>query len=286
MAKKKIDIDVMGMTCAACSARVEKALNKQEGVDKAVVNLLSNKATVEYDDESIKGEDLIQVIEKTGYEVPSIKKTLLIEGMTCAACSTRVEKVLNRLDGVSKASVNLSTNKALVEFPSGAVDVETLIRAVEKAGYKAELEVERDVDREKELREKEIKSLKTSFIVSAILSIPLFSAMIFHMAGTDNALSNILNNGWFQLVLATPVQFIIGYRFYRGAYNSLRGGGANMDVLIAMGTSAAYFYSLYNLLNGIHEYYFESSAVIITLILLGKTLKQLPRVRPLRPLRS
>ncbi|MFY9213681.1 MAG: copper ion binding protein, partial [Tissierellaceae bacterium] len=101
MAKKKIDIDVMGMTCAACSARVEKALNKQEGVDKAVVNLLSNKATVEYDDESIKGEDLIQVIEKTGYEVPSIKKTLLIEGMTCAACSTRVEKVLNRLDGVS-----------------------------------------------------------------------------------------------------------------------------------------------------------------------------------------
>ncbi|MFY9482453.1 MAG: heavy metal translocating P-type ATPase [Tissierellaceae bacterium] len=271
MAKKKIDIDVMGMTCAACSARVEKALNKQEGVDKAVVNLLSNKATVEYDDESIKGEDLIQVIEKTGYEVPSIKKTLLIEGMTCAACSTRVEKVLNRLDGVSKASVNLSTNKALVEFPSGAVDVETLIRAVEKAGYKAELEVERDVDREKELREKEIKSLKTSFIVSAILSIPLFSAMFFHMAGTDNTLSNILNNGWFQLVLATPVQFIIGYRFYRGAYNSLRGGGANMDVLIAMGTSAAYFYSLYNLLNGIHEYYFESSAVIITLILLGKT---------------
>jgi len=271
MAKKKIDIDVMGMTCAACSARVEKALNKQEGVDKAVVNLLSNKATVEYDDESIKGEDLIQVIEKTGYEVPSIKKTLLIEGMTCAACSTRVEKVLNRLDGVSKASVNLSTNKALVEFPSGAVDVETMIRAVEKAGYKAELEVERDVDREKELREKEIKSLKTSFIVSAILSIPLFSAMFFHMAGTDNTLSNILNNGWFQLVLATPVQFIIGYRFYRGAYNSLRGGGANMDVLIAMGTSAAYFYSLYNLLNGIHEYYFESSAVIITLILLGKT---------------
>ncbi|MFY9285836.1 MAG: heavy metal translocating P-type ATPase [Tissierellaceae bacterium] len=271
MAKKKIDIDVMGMTCAACSARVEKALNKQEGVDKAVVNLLSNKATVEYDDESIKGEDLIQVIEKTGYEVPSIKKTLLIEGMTCAACSTRVEKVLNRLDGVSKASVNLSTNKALVEFPSGAVDVETLIRAVEKAGYKAELEVERDVDREKELREKEIKSLKTSFIVSAILSIPLFSAMFFHMAGTDNTLSSILNNGWFQLVLATPVQFIIGYRFYRGAYNSLRGGGANMDVLIAMGTSAAYFYSLYNLLNGIHEYYFESSAVIITLILLGKT---------------
>lgn len=143
--------------------------------------------------------------------------------------------------------------------------------AVAKAGYPAEVEVEKDLDREKKKREKEIKSLKTSFIISAILSLPLFSAMFFHMAGADNALSNLLNNGWFQLVLATPVQFIIGYRFYESAYKSLRGGGANMDVLVAMGTSAAYFFSIYNLLNGIEEYYFESSAVIITLILLGKT---------------
>ena len=142
-----------------------------------------------------------------------------------------------------------------------------LIGVVEKAGYKAELEVERDLDREKELREKEVKSLKTSFVISAILSLPLFSAMFFHMAGN----MNILTNGWFQLILATPVQFIIGYRFYKGAYNSLRGGGANMDVLVSMGTSAAYFYSIYNLLVGVEEYYFEASAVIITLILLGKT---------------
>ena len=148
---------------------------------------------------------------------------------------------------------------------------EILIKAVEKAGYKAEVEVERDLDREKKLREKEIKSLKTSFIISAILSLPLFSAMFFHMAGVDNALANLLNNGWFQLVLATPVQFIIGYRFYKGAFNSLRGGGANMDVLIAMGTSAAYFFSIYNLAIGVPEYYFEASAVIITLIILGNT---------------
>lgn len=138
---------------------------------------------------------------------------------------------------------------------------------MEKAGYKAELEVERDLDREKELREKEIRSLKISFVISAALSLPLFSAMFFHMAGIDN----ILGNGWFQLALATPVQFIIGYRFYKGAYKSLRGGGANMDVLIAMGTSAAYFFSIYNLAIGVPEYYFEASAVIITLILLGNT---------------
>jgi Cu+-exporting ATPase len=264
---KNITIDIVGMSCAACSARVEKALNKHEGVINAVVNLLQQKATIEFDTEKISVDELIKIIEKTGYEVPLVKKNLLVEGMTCAACSARVERVLNRIEGIVRASVNLSTNKAMVEFPSGVVEDEVLIRTIEKAGYKAEIEVERNVDREKELREKEIKSLKTSFIISAIFSIPLFSAMFFHMAGKDN----ILTNGYFQLLLATPVQFIIGYRFYKGAFNSLRGGGANMDVLVSMGTSAAYFYSLYNLSIGVHEYYFESSAVIITLILLGKT---------------
>lgn len=264
---KNITIDIVGMSCAACSARVEKALNKHEGVINAVVNLLQQKATIEFDTEKISVDELIKIIEKTGYEVPLVKKNLLVEGMTCAACSARVEKVLNKIEGIVRASVNLSTNKAMVEFPSGVVEDEVLIRTIEKAGYKAEIEVERNVDREKELREKEIKSLKTSFIISAIFSIPLFSAMFFHMAGKDN----ILTNGYFQLLLATPVQFIIGYRFYKGAFNSLRGGGANMDVLVSMGTSAAYFYSLYNLSIGVHEYYFESSAVIITLILLGKT---------------
>lgn len=219
----------------------------------------------------VKPEDLVKAIEKAGYEVPLVKRTLRVEGMTCAACSSRVDKVLNKLEGMVSVNVNLSTNKAIVEFPSGAVEDHVLIQTIEKAGYKAEIEVERDIDREKELREKEINSLKTSFIISAILSLPLFSAMFFHMAGVDNIIGNILGNGWIQLALATPVQFIIGYRFYKGAYNSLRGGGANMDVLVSMGTSAAYFYSIYNLLNNVHEYYFEASAVIITLILLGKT---------------
>jgi Cu+-exporting ATPase len=169
-----------------------------------------------------------------------------------------VEKALNKLEGVTSANVNLSTNKAVVEFPSGVLEDSQIIEAIEKAGYKAEVERDVSSDREKELREKEIKSLKRSFIISA---------MFFHMAGQ----MNILTNGYFQWALATPVQFLIGARFYKGAYKSLRGGGANMDVLIAMGTSAAYFYSVYNIFAGVHEYYFEASAVIITLILLGKT---------------
>ncbi|OLS03448.1 heavy metal translocating P-type ATPase [Tissierella creatinophila] len=273
MINSKIDIEINGMTCAACSARVEKALNKKEGVINAVVNLLGQKATIEYDSNIVGPSELVNLIEKTGYEVPLVKRTYLIEGMTCAACSTRVDKALNKKEEIQKANVNLSTNKAVVEFSSGVLTDKDIIAIIEKAGYKAEVEIDRDLDREKELREKEIKSLKNSFIVSAILTIPLFSAMFFHMAG----INNILTNGWFQFALATPVQFIIGYRFYNGAYKALRGGGANMDVLIAMGTSAAYFYSIYNLFAGVHEYYFEASATIITLILLGKTFEAIAK---------
>lgn len=140
-----------------------------------------------------------------------------------------------------------------------------MVDTVVKAGYGAEIEVDKDLDRDKELREKEIKTLKRDFIISTILTIPLFAAMFFHMAGVHT----ILSEGWFQLLLATPVQFFIGARFYKGAYHSLKGGGANMDVLIAMGTSAAYLYSIYNMIIGVAELYFETSAMIITLILLG-----------------
>ncbi len=273
MANRTIIIDILGMSCAACSARVEKALNKKDGVLNATVNLLQQKATIEYDEQKVDISDIVDTIEKVGYQVPLVRETLLIEGMSCAACSARVEKALNEVEGVIRANVNLATNKAIVEFPSGAVEDRDLIEAVKKAGYKAKVEIEKDMDRGKKLRKQEIKSLKTSFIISAILSVPLFSAMFFHMAGIDN----ILTNGYFQLLLATPVQFIIGYRFYKGAFNSLKGGGANMDVLVSLGTSAAYFYSVYNLFNGIHEYYFEASAVVITLVLLGKTFEAIAK---------
>ena len=266
MSTEKLTVDVVGMTCAACSARIEKSLNKLEGVTSANVNLLANKATVEFDSAATNKDMIVKTIEKTGYEVPLVRETLLVEGMTCAACSARVEKMLGKVEGVVKVNVNLSTNKAIVDFPSGVVETSALIAAVEKAGYKAQVQRESDVDKEKQMREKEIKSLKTSFIISLILTAPLVAAMFFHMAGQNN----ILTNGYFQWALATPVQFIIGYRFYRGAYHSVRGGGANMDVLIVLGTSAAYFYSIYNLFNMVHEYYFEASAVIITLIVLGK----------------
>lgn len=264
---KNITLNISGMSCAACAQRIERVLSKKDGIESSMVNLLAEKANIEYDEDKISLDEIINIIEKTGYNVNLNKVNLLIEGMTCSACSARVEKALNKVDGVVEANVNLTLNKGTISYVSDELGVEDFVKAVEKAGYKAELEKEKDVDREKKIREKEIKSLKTSFIISAILSIPLFSAMFFHMAGVHT----ILSNGYFQLALATPVQFIIGYRFYEGAFKSLRGGGANMDVLVSMGTSAAYFFSLYNLLSGVGEYYFEASAVIITLILLGKT---------------
>src|SRR5690554_3826812 len=266
MASEKITLNIEGMTCAACSARIEKSLGKLDGVQEVNVNLLANKATIVIDSEKLTKKNLVDTIHKTGYEVPLERRTILVQGMTCAACSARVEKALNKIEGVEKAHVNLSNNKATVEFSTGLIEDSQLIAVIEKTGYGAEIEKEVNLDREKELREKEIKSLKYSFIVSLILTIPLFSAMFFHMAGQ----MNILTNGYFQWALATPVQFIIGYRFYKGAYNALRGGGANMDVLVSLGTSAAYFFSIYNLFNHVHEYYFEASAVIITLIVLGK----------------
>ena len=180
-----------------------------------------------------------------------------------------MEKALNKLEGIISANVNISTNKAVVEFPSGLLEDAQLIEAIKSAGYKAEIEREASSDKEKNRREMQIKSLKRSFIISAILTLPLFAAMFYHMAGE----MNILTNGYFQWALATPVQFIIGYRFYNGAYKSLRGGGANMDVLIAMGTSAAYFYSVYLVLTGSTHQFFEASAVLITIVVFGRYLE-------------
>ncbi len=274
MTYTKAHIKVTGMTCASCTNRVESSLSKLEGVKSANVNLISEKVIVEYDKDKINLKDFIKAIEKGGHSVPIKKVTLNIEGMTCSACSSRVENGLNKIDGVVNANVNIALNKAVIEFNDGIITVEELLKSVHQIGYKAyqekgALESNNTKDREKEAREREIKSLKMLFIISTILSLPLFLAMFFHMAG----IHIILSNGYFQMILATPVQFIIGYRFYKGGYHALKSGAANMDLLVAMGTSAAYFYSLYNVIAGINEFYFESSAVIITLIILGKMLE-------------
>lgn len=271
---KQITVAISGMTCAACSNRVEKVLNRTEGID-ANVNLTTEKAAIEYDPEKVTVDDITETIERLGYQVELEKVEFDISGMTCAACSNRVEKVLNRQEGVQYATVNLATESAVVEYHPGMMNERQLIESIERIGYGAK--VKGDRTGKESAKSKEIKRLRAKLIISAIISIPLLLTMLDHLFGIP--VPSIFMNPWFQFALATPIQFIIGWQFYTGAFRSLRSGSANMDVLVAMGTSAAYFYSIYEGIKSITisgyepHLYFETSAILITLLLFGKYLE-------------
>ncbi len=189
--------------------------------------------------------------------------------MHCASCQTRIEKVLSRTDGVCEVNVNLATGKMRIKYDENKLDSKKIEDKVKSIGFGAELERERNTDKDKRLKEKEYASIKRKFILSAILTLPLFSIMFFHMAG----IHVFWDKPEIQFALATIVQFYVGYTFYVGAYKSIKSKAMNMDVLVVMGTSAAYFYSIYNWYIGHDHFYFESSAMIITLVLLGKMLE-------------
>lgn len=189
--------------------------------------------------------------------------------MHCASCQTRIEKVLSRTDGVYEVNVNLATGKMRIKYDENKLDSKKIEDKVKSIGFGAELERERNTDKDKKLKEKEYASIKRKFILSAILTLPLFSIMFFHMAG----IHVFWDKPEIQFALATIVQFYVGYTFYVGAYKSIKSKAMNMDVLVVMGTSAAYFYSIYNWYIGYDHFYFESSAMIITLVLLGKMIE-------------
>jgi Cu+-exporting ATPase len=278
MDKKEV-LKINGMSCAACALRIEKNLAKIPGVKRATVNYATEKATVEYNNEQASKRIFEETVTKLGYKVIQEaalenKVTLKISGMSCAACSSKIEKKLNKIEGVTKAAVNLATEKATIEFDNTKIKVAELIVVIVALGYGAEREQELSGDREKEQREKEIKRLRRELIISAILSAPLILAMVLTLFGINIP---FLHDWRFQIILATPVQFVIGYRFYKNAFFALRAKSPNMDVLIVMGTTAAYVYSVYNaffqkLMPGtlMKDLYFEAAATIITLILLGK----------------
>jgi Cu+-exporting ATPase len=221
-------------------------------------------------------------------EMEHKQATLQITGMTCAACSARIEKGLSRMEGVVSANVNLAMETASVTFTDGLTE-DDLIRKIEKLGYGAAVKA---TEEEAEKRKKdEITRQKRIFWTSCVLSLPLLWAMAGHFAFTAFIpVPDLFMNPWFQLALAAPVQFVIGGRFYVGAFKALRNGSANMDVLVALGTSAAFFYSLYLTLDwafvaggdgmgDMPELYYETSAILITLILLGKLLEALAKGR-------
>lgn len=274
-------IQVTGMTCANCSSFIERQLNKTPGVEAANVNLATERATIDFDPNQIQEEEFHKLISQWGYGTVQAKQnhvTLNITGMTCANCSAFVERTLNKLDGVTTANVNLATERATVAFTQ-SLTVTDLISAIQKAGYGASVaEQEQQEDELSKRKAKELSALRTQLILSAILTFPMLLGMILSMVGVHNSFTALLHNEWFQLIVATPVQFVIGARFYKNAFKAVRAGSANMDVLVALGTTSAYLLSIYNgfFTAGAHMHgqmkpiYFESSATIITLILLGK----------------
>ncbi|TAN30387.1 MAG: copper-translocating P-type ATPase [Castellaniella sp.] len=258
-------LPIKGMTCATCAGRVEKALQALPGV-AASVNLSSEQADLKFDVAQVQTEALVEAVVRAGYDVDHETRELAISGMTCATCSGRVERALLAVPGITRAEVNLASEKATIEGVAGLLRPADLIAAVQRAGYGAEL-LTGDAERDRQILAAEEKRLKQEtwrVLVAAVLSTPLLLPMV----GVDLP-------AWLQFLLATPVQFILGARFYVGAWKALRARTGNMDLLVVLGTSTAYFYSLYILLAGPvgGHLYFEAAAVVVTLILFGKWLE-------------
>lgn len=271
----KTTLPVSGMTCAACSARIEKGLAKMEGVTRAEVNLLAEKATIEYDPAVTGQNAFIQKIRKLGYDVPDEKADFLIGGMSCAACAARIEKGLLKTEGVVAASVNLAAETASVTYRPTEIDAQRIMAVIGRLGYQAK---PRGRNNQGDETSSELKSRRRMLILSAVLSIPFLAMMAAELLRLP--FPAFFHTFLPQFLLATPVQFVAGFTFYRGAYYALRGGSANMDVLVALGTSAAYFYSIWLAVRGGHQgLYFEVSAMLITLILLGKYLESMAKGR-------
>ncbi len=268
--KQALELPLAGMTCAACAMRIEKQLNKLPGVE-ATVNFATERASVRYATADTTAAKLVETIRKTGFEVPPATVELAIGGMTCAACAARIEKQLNKLPGV-EATVNFASEKAHVRYVPGLSDAERLVATVLETGYAATVS-DNDTRAEEKARKLAVyhEELRR-FWISAALTLPLVAQMAF-MFGSG-AHDDVLPR-WLQLLLATPVQFWIGWRFYVGGFNAIRGGAGNMDVLVALGTSMAWAYSLVVTLWNLHHQhvYFEASATVITLVLLGKILE-------------
>ncbi len=296
MALKQVTLPISGMTCAACVMHVENGLKEMDGVASAAVNLANERATVQFDAEKTGVDKMVAAVRDTGYDVVVDKITLPIGGMTCAACVMHVEGGLKEVAGVLNVSVNLATERATVELIPGAVTIADLKHAVEDVGYEV-LDVGGDtgaqtgsaelVDRERELREQERQREWRDLIIGIIFTAPLFVLSMTHDI-VHNVPAWRAQWGWFfgstafawgMFALATPVQFYVGRSYHRGAWKSLRAGAPNMDLLISLGTNAAYWFSVIVLLAPLFGIkmdamnYFESAAVIITLIKVGKYLE-------------
>ncbi len=276
---EKVDLPIVGMTCASCAQTIQKGLSDLKGVDKASVNFATSRATVSYDSKQAQVKDLISAIRGSGYDVGTASIEVPILGIDCASCVQKIERALLATKGVTRAVVNLATQKAKVEYLPSETRLDEIKRAIESTGYKV-IEIPPDEgveDLERVQREKEYEKLKKKFLVGLVVSVLIFIGSSEWIPGVPEIWRNFLVL-W---ILATPIQFWVGWQFYRGAWGAFIHRNADMNTLIAVGTSAAYLYSVAATLlpslflrGGIEpKVYFETSTIIITLILLGKLLE-------------
>ena len=269
-ASTQFDLPIEGMTCASCVTRVERSLRSVAGVTEATVNLATESATV-HAAPGVELASLTGAVEKAGYAVGTQSLELEIGDMTCASCASRVEKALKAVPGVIEAEVNLAAETASVQAIA-SLNIENLAAAVKDAGYSARARGAAPTAGAASNDHRRPANDGWRIAASAALSLPLLLPMVGALFGQDWML-----NGWLQLALATPVQFWLGARFYRAGWKALRAGAGNMDLLVALGTSAGYGLSAYMLFkhaeHGTPHLYFEASAAVITLVLLGKWLE-------------
>ena len=277
----RIDLPVTGMTCASCAVRVQDGLQKLKGVKSATVNFAAERATVIHDPAQADVKEFIKAIEDSGYGVSASKAILPIKGMTCASCVEKVQNALTSIDGVLSASVNLATEKAVVEYSPAQVGIRDFKNAVKSIGYEI-IDVEKGediVEKEKREREKEYQKLKTKLITGVFLTVPLFILVFWNRIGLQAVIEIPKQTGFLiQLIIQSPVQFWVGWQFYKGAFAAARHRTTNMNTLIAVGTSSAYIYSVIATfspsvfeLKGLSAHvYFDTAATIIVLILLGR----------------
>jgi len=277
MSEGNVTLPVTGMTCANCALTVERNLNKLKGVKEAGVNFATEEASVSFNEEEVQIKDLADKIRDAGYGVATTTVEIPLTGMTCANCANAIERTLTKVPGVVEASVNFATERARVEYIPTIATLDDMVTAIERAGYgsvRPEEALEGE-DAELAARRAEIKNQTRKFLMGILFTVPLFLLSMGRDFGLFGSWSHAAWVNWLFLMLATPVQFYTGLDYYAGGWRSLKNGSANMDVLVAMGSSVAYFYSLAVLLYsplGAHVY-FETSAVIITLIKLGKLLE-------------
>ncbi|MFC1895093.1 heavy metal translocating P-type ATPase [Thermodesulfobacteriota bacterium] len=284
MSEQRVILPIAGMTCANCALNIRRALGKLEGVVEADVNFASEHATVAYDSKTLSLPEIIRAVEKAGYKVVVSRVEFPVTGMTCANCAMTIERTIERkVSGVVSARVNFASERAQVSYVPSIASLDEIFEAIRRAGYGA-IPPEDDIseeDAEQIARSAEIRAQTRKFVVGVLFAVPLFALSMGRDFGFVGTWSHAGWVNFFFLFLATPVQFYTGWDFYVGGLKSLRNRSANMDVLVAMGSSVAYFYSVAILLFpplGSHVY-FETSAVIITLIKLGKMLESRTKAR-------